>query len=191
MSAQLSEFARSLSVETAFTVLAWRASLKAEGKDVIELQIGDSPFDSTAAAKAGRHRGHQRATSRTTARRPACPSSARPRPQFVREEFGIPAERGERRRRARAPRSSSSSSARRSSNPGDGVLVFSPHFPTYVPNIERRGARAVLAPLQQENEFRPDLDDIERFLADGPVAEGDLPQLAAQPDRRRGDARRT
>ncbi len=24
--------------------------------------------------------------------------------------------------------------------PGDAVLVFTPHFPTYGPNIERRGA---------------------------------------------------
>jgi len=51
-------------------------------------------------------------------------------------------------------------------NPGDGVLVFSPYFPTYIPNIERRGARAVLAPLRQSNGFRPDVTDIERFLAE-------------------------
>ena len=45
MSAQLSDFARSLSVETAFTVLALARSLKAAGKHVVELEIGDSPFD--------------------------------------------------------------------------------------------------------------------------------------------------
>ncbi len=53
-------------------------------------------------------------------------------------------------------------------NPGDGVLVFSPYFPTYVPNIERRGARAVLTPLKQANGFRPTVADIERFLEDDP-----------------------
>jgi aspartate aminotransferase len=53
-------------------------------------------------------------------------------------------------------------------NPGDGVLVFSPYFPTYIPNIERRAARAVLAPLRQANDFRPDVADIERFLAEDP-----------------------
>ena len=53
VSAQLSDFARSLSVETAFTVLAIARALKAAGKDVVELEIGDSPFDSTAAARAG------------------------------------------------------------------------------------------------------------------------------------------
>ena len=52
MTAQLSQFARSLSVETAFTVLAVARALKATGKDVVELEIGDSPFDSTASAKA-------------------------------------------------------------------------------------------------------------------------------------------
>ena len=36
----------------AFDVLAVAKRLKAEGKDVIELQIGDSPFPSTASARA-------------------------------------------------------------------------------------------------------------------------------------------
>ena len=46
----LSQFARGLSTETAFDVLAVAKKLKAQGKDVIELQIGDSPFASTASA---------------------------------------------------------------------------------------------------------------------------------------------
>ena len=50
MSVQLSEFAKSLNVETAFTVLAAAKKLKAAGKDVVELEIGDSPFNSTASA---------------------------------------------------------------------------------------------------------------------------------------------
>src|SRR5205807_3371370 len=54
-------------------------------------------------------------------------------------------------------------------DPGDGVLVFSPHFPTFLPNIERRQARAVLAPLRQEDEFRPDVSAIERFLGSDPA----------------------
>jgi len=48
----------------------------------------------------------------------------------------------------------------------DGVLVFSPYFPTYPPNIERRGARVTHATLTQSHDFRPNLDDVERFLAD-------------------------
>src|SRR5262245_58514126 len=48
----LSDFCKNLSVETAFDVLAVAKRLKAAGKDVIELQIGDSPFPTTRNAKA-------------------------------------------------------------------------------------------------------------------------------------------
>src|SRR2546430_10590405 len=50
--APLSAFAQSLSAETAFDVLAVAKRLKAAGKDVVELQIGDSPFPSTKSALA-------------------------------------------------------------------------------------------------------------------------------------------
>src|SRR5262245_50638738 len=54
--ASLSAFAQSLSAETAFDVLAVAKRLKARGKDVVELQIGDSPFSSTRSAlEAGQH----------------------------------------------------------------------------------------------------------------------------------------
>src|SRR5437016_12597891 len=46
----LSSFARGLTGETAFDVLAVAKRLKARGKDVIELQIGDSPFPSAQHA---------------------------------------------------------------------------------------------------------------------------------------------
>jgi len=52
MTVTLSQFARGLSAETAFDVLAVAKRLKATGKDVIELQIGDSPFPSTKSALA-------------------------------------------------------------------------------------------------------------------------------------------
>src|SRR5829696_3966967 len=45
-----SAFARGLTAETAFDVLAVAKRLKAAGKDVIELQIGDSPFETTRGA---------------------------------------------------------------------------------------------------------------------------------------------
>ena len=44
MAVSLSEFARDITVETAFTVLAKAKRLAAGGKDVVELEIGDSPF---------------------------------------------------------------------------------------------------------------------------------------------------
>src|SRR5580693_5969356 len=49
---RLSSLAQNLSAESAFTVLALARALKAKGKDVVELEIGDSPFPSTPHAKA-------------------------------------------------------------------------------------------------------------------------------------------
>ena len=49
-------------------------------------------------------------------------------------------------------------------NPGDSVLVFSPYFPTYVPSITRRNAQVHFSDLKQETDFRPNIEDIERFL---------------------------
>ena len=167
MSAQLSNFARSLSVETAFTVLAIARALKAAGKDVVELEIGDSPFDSTAAARAGGIDAINNNQSHY------CPSPGIPEfraaaAEFVREEFDIPAEAGN---IVAGPGAKVFEQffCEAFLNPGDGVLVFSPYFPTYLPNIERRGARAVLTPLRQTNGFRPAVTDIERFLTDDPA----------------------
>jgi len=166
VSAQLSSFARSLSVETAFTVLAIARSLKAAGKDIVELEIGDSPFDSTAAARAGGMDAIKNNQSHY------CPSPGIPEfraaaAEFVREEFRIPAEANNIVAGAGA-KVFQQFFCEAFLNPGDGVLVFSPYFPTFLPNIERRGARAVLTPLKQANGFRPTIADVERFLKDDP-----------------------
>ena len=44
MSANFSQFATTVRGETAFTVLALAKRLISQGKKVIELEIGDSPF---------------------------------------------------------------------------------------------------------------------------------------------------
>jgi aspartate aminotransferase len=164
---QLSEFARSLTVETAFTVLAVAKSLKGKGKDVVELEIGDSPFDSTPNARNG---GIEAIEANETH---YCPSPGIPEfreaaAAFVRSEFGVPA----------GPENIVAGPGAKIFEqffceafvgPGEGVLVFSPYFPTYVPNILRRGARPVLAPLLQSNGFRPALADIEQFIAEDPA----------------------
>ena len=166
MSAQLSRFARSLTVETAFTVLAMARALKASGKDVVELEIGDSPFDSTAAARAG---GLEAIRSNQShyCPSPGIPEFRQAAADFVRAEFDIPAT-AENIVAGPGAKVFEQFFCEAFLNPGDGVLVFSPYFPTYVPNIERRGARAVMAPLRQTNGFRPDLADIERFLNEDP-----------------------
>ena len=166
MPATLSRFAQSLRVETAFTVLAVAKALKAGGKDVVELEIGDSPFDSTASAKSTGVDAIQRNQSHY------CPSPGLPEfreaaARFVAREFHIPAQ-AENIVVGPGAKVFEQFFCEAFLNPGDGVLVFSPYFPTYIPNIERRGARPVLYPLSQAHEFRPELAAIERFLADDP-----------------------
>src|SRR5882762_7066525 len=86
----LSAFARSLNTETAFDVLAVAKKLKAAGKDVIELQIGDSPYPSASSAlKAGK-------AAIDAGQTRYCPSLGLPEfretiAKTVKAEFGIPA----------------------------------------------------------------------------------------------------
>ena len=172
MTVQLSEFARSLTVETAFTVLAVAKALKAKGKDVVELEIGDSPFDSTASARAGGVHAIE-ANQSHYCPSPGIPEFRQAAADFVRNEFDIPAN-AENIVAGPGAKVFEQFFCEAFLNPGDGVLVFSPYFPTYIPNILRRGARPVLVPLRQSNEFRPDVRDIERFLAEDASPRGIL-----------------
>ncbi len=164
----LSAFARGLTAETAFDVLAVASQLKAKGKEVIELQIGDSPFPTTARARAAGVRAIEEHATHY------CPSLGLPDFRAAvaanyRREFGV---------EVSADNVVAGPGAKVFEqffcetflDPGDAVLVFSPHFPTYGPNIERRGARVVSSPLRQENQFRPDLNDVERFVRSTPRA---------------------
>jgi aspartate aminotransferase len=168
MTITFSSFARGLTAETAFDVLAVAKRLKAAGKDVIELQIGDSPFPSTRhAVTAGLQAIEGGATH-------YCASQGLPefRETIARNyprEFGV---------RIGPENVIVGPGAKVFEqffceaflDPGDAVLVFTPHFPTYEPNIARRGARAVLSPLRASNQFRPDLNDVEHFVRDEPGA---------------------
>jgi aspartate aminotransferase len=145
-------------------MLAIAKALKAAGKDIVELEIGDSPFDSTSSAKAAGIQAIETNQSHY------CPSPGIPEfrdaaARFVKREFGIPAE---------AKNIVAGPGAKIFEQffcetfleQGDGVLVFGPYFPTYLPNIHRRRARAVVRPLRQAKQFRPDVADVERFLAE-------------------------
>lgn len=161
-----SQFAQKLTVETAFNVLARAKHLAGYGKDVVELEIGDSPFPSTSSAKQAAKAAIDADWTHY------CPSDGLP-------EF----------RRAIAEATSRRYGVDIAPDhivvgpgakvfellfcqlfldPGDGVLVFSPYFPTYVPNILARGARIWFSVLRQEKEFRPDLEDVDRFLKEDP-----------------------
>jgi len=168
MAPPLSQFARGLNTETAFDVLAVAKRLKAQGKDVIELQIGDSPFDSTASAlEAGL--GAIRANQTHYCPSLGLMSFREAVAANYKTEYGI----------SIGPENVVVGPGAKVFeqffceaflDPGDAVLVFSPHFPTYGPNIERRGGTIVYSSLKQENQFRPDLNDVERFVTSEPRA---------------------
>lgn len=166
MPVSFSEFTRGIQVETAFNVLAVAKRLKLAGKRVIELEIGDSPFPSTASAKAAGMAAIRDDRSHY------CPSVGLPE---LREAASAYVNR-EHRLATTAANIVVGPGAKIFEllfceaflNPGDGVLVFSPYFPTYQPNIARRGARVLLSDLKHQREFRPNLDDIEGFLAKDP-----------------------
>lgn len=163
---RLSALARDLKAETAFTVLALARQLKAQGRDVVELEIGDSPFPSTPNAKSAAILAIEQ---NRTGYGPSLglPELRQAAARFVSIEFGL--EVGpEHVVVASGAKPFEQYFAEALLEPGDGVLIFSPHFPTYEPNLQRRGARAVIEPLRPEDEFRPRPDAVARFLATDP-----------------------
>lgn len=166
MSVRYSDFAANLTVETAFTVLAIAKSLKAAGKDVIELEIGDSPFPTTAAAKKA---GIAAIEANKTQYGPSAglPEFRQAAAELARKEYGLDVT-AENIAVASGAKIFQTLFCQLFLNQGDGVLVFSPYFPTYLPNIASRGARVVLSDLKQQNAFRPNLADVEQFLATDP-----------------------
>lgn len=164
----LSSFASGLTTETAFDVLAVARKLQAAGKDVIALQIGDSPFPSTASALKAAHAAIDAGLTRY------CPSLGLPEfretiARTVNAEFGIPAT-AENVVVGPGAKVFETYFCEAFLEPGDAVLVFQPAFPTFEPNILRRGARPVYVPLKQENQFRPDVSAIEKFVTSEPRA---------------------
>lgn len=167
MAISFSKFALEVKPEGAFEVLAVAKQLLAAGKDVIELEIGDSPFPTpAAAARAGivaieQDHCHY-APSAGIAQFRAAASA------YVNREFGL-ATNADHIVAGPGAKTFQTLFAEAVLNPGDGVLVFSPYFPTYPPNIHRRGARMVLSTLKQARRFRPNVDDIEHFLVHDPA----------------------
>ncbi len=164
----LSSFASGLTAETAFDVLAVARKLMAGGKDVIALQIGDSPFPTTASAIRAAHAAIDAGLTRY------CPSLGLPEfretiAKTVQKEFGIPAT-ADNVVVGPGAKVFETYFCEAFLEPGDAVLVFQPAFPTFEPNILRRGAKPVYVPLKQENQFRPDVAAIEKFVKSEPKA---------------------
>jgi aspartate aminotransferase len=164
----LSTFARELAAETAFDVLAVAQRLKSQGKDVVELQIGDSPFPSTQHARSAGVRAIETGATHYCASL-GLPAFREAIAANYGREFGVPIA-SENVVVGSGAKVFEQFFCEAVLDLGDAALVFSPHFPTYGPNIERRGARIVYSPLRQENAFRPDLNDVERFVRATPRA---------------------
>jgi aspartate aminotransferase len=161
-----SHFSGSVQAEGAFGVLVVARQLKAAGKRVIELEIGDSPFPSPPAAKAAAVAAIEGDQTHYCAAA-GLPEFRQAAADFVRAEFGLDVS-AENIVVGSGAKIFETLFCQAFLDPGDGVLVFSPFFPTYLPNIAARGARVRLADLKQANNFRPDLAEVERFLHDDP-----------------------
>lgn len=167
-SVTLSAFARSLSAETAFDVLAVAQRLQAKGKDVVLLNIGDSPFPTPTHARAAGINAIESGATHYCASL-GLPAFRETIARQYRADFGVDVT-AENVVIAAGAKPFEQFFCEAVLDPGDAVLVFSPHFPTYEPNISRRDAQTVLSVLRQENEFRPDLNDVDRFVKQTPRA---------------------
>lgn len=161
-----SDFAGSIRTESAFDVLTVAKQLKAGGKDVVELEIGDSPFPSSPSAAAAVHAaidaGHCRYGPSL-----GIPEFREAAAEYLSSEHGLPVT-AENIVAGPGAKNFEQLFMEAFVDPGDAVLVFTPHFPTYPPNVARRGGRMVTSKLTQENDFRPNLDDVARFLDEDP-----------------------
>ena len=166
MTPSYSAFASTVQPETAFTVLAIAKRLAASGKDVIELEIGDSPFETPSnAVEAGISAIREGRTRYGPS--VGLPEFRAAASTYVNEEYGLDTT-AENIVAGPGAKNFEQLFCEAFVNPGDGVLVFSPHFPTYGPNIARRGARLCLSNLKAERTFRPNLDDVAQFLEEDP-----------------------
>ena len=162
MPPSFTRFSSTVQPEGAFTVLAAARQLSAAGKEVIELEIGDSPYASPDGAVEA---GIQAIRDGRTSYGPSAglPEFRAAAAAYVSEEHRLS---------VTADQVVAGPGAKTFEQlfceaflePGDGVLVFSPYFPTYAANIGRRGARMVLSSLKASNAFRPELEDVRRFL---------------------------
>ena len=152
--------------ETAFTVLAAARRLLAAGKDVIELEIGDSPFPTSPAALDA---GLRAIRGGHTHYGPSLglPDFRAAAAAYIERQYGLPVT-AEHVVAGPGAKIYEQFFCEAFVDPGDGVLVFSPHFPTYPANVQRRGGRMVVSRLRASDDFRPRLEDVERFLAEDP-----------------------
>ena len=136
-------FSSTVQPEGAFTVLAAARRLSAGGKDVIELEIGDSPYPSPDVAVEA---GIQAIRAGRTTYGPSAglPEFRAGAAAYLNEQHGLDVS-ADHVVAGPGAKTFEQLFCEAFLEPDDGVLVFSPYFPTYAANIARRGARMVLA----------------------------------------------
>ena len=166
MPATYSTFASTVQGETAFTVLAVAKRLLAAGKDVIELEIGDSPFPtSPAALDAGIRAVHDGHTHYGPSL--GMPDFRAAAAAYLERQYGLP---------VTAAHVVVGPGAKIYEqffceafvNPGDGVLVFSRTSPPIPRTFSGAAGAWWCRSYAASHDFRPSLEDVERFLAEDP-----------------------
>ena len=159
----ISRFAASVKTEGAFAVLAVARRLAAAGKDVIELEIGDSPFPDDARGQPRPGCRRSATTAATTARRSDCRNSAR-RPRSTSIASTDLQTTAENIVAGPGGKTFEQFFCETFLDPGDGVLVFSPYFPDLCAEHRppRRPDRSWPACRKHAN-FARTCDDVERF----------------------------
>ena len=171
-------------------VLAVARRLKARGKDVVELEIGDSPFPSTPHAKPAGIRAIEEDQT-GYGPRSGLPEFREAAPKTVQAEFGIAADGRERRRRLGGEAVRAVFRRGRCSTPATASWSSARSSRPTCRTSQRRGAEPVpRAAARRRTSSAPTSPTIAHFLETDAAGEGDLPELAPQPDRRRRHGRR-
>lgn len=160
---RLAERMSRLGTENAFTVLAEVQRLRAQGKDIVSLGIGDPDFDTPPnvreAAKraldAGRtHYGPSAGTPELREAAAEYLSRSRGVP-FTPEEIVV----------TPGGKPILFHVIMALAGPGDEVIYPNPGFPIYESVINFAGARAVAAPLVESRAFRLDVEELARLAS--------------------------
>ena len=153
-----------LGTETAFEVLARAKALEAQGKSIVHLQIGEPDFDTpqnvveagVAALRAGQtHYGP--APGLPVLREAVASYVARTRGCKVAPEEVLVTPGG---------KPIMFYAILVLLQPGDEAVYPNPGFPIYESMIRYSGAKAVPAPLRYDNDFRMDMQEVDRLVND-------------------------
>lgn len=151
-----------LGTETAFEVLAKAKQLEAQGKKIIHLEIGEPDFDTPKNIKEAAKRAIDEGYTHYG---PAAglPEHRAAIAEYVSKTRGIPVDPDE---VVVTPGAKPIIffTILTWLRPGDEVLTPSPGFPIYESMINFVGAKPVLYPLREENNFEIDIDEFKKLV---------------------------